>query len=735
MKSKLWIPLIVLSILYSQTTVHAETVSKGVDYTSRQAYLNGIPQTIQQITVQPDAGNYWMTGKGRDHVLATESVLSQVNRSILSGNRVVAAVNADMYKVANGLPIGLQIQQNAVLVSHSVKESALKFPSFVTNGQGKPEIGSYGVIGTLKSASRLMTIHSVNRNENLDNRVGIFTNVHHSSKTINLTGMSETMKKEAAIVTLKGHSMKAFKLGQSYEWTVDQVNTTFRSNVPVPADGVVVVAFGKQKKPLLDLVQEKKLTTQINLIQMSNLQVRNDIVEAVSGYNWLIKDGIGLDLNALAENHDRFLMVVQKARTLIGITADQRVHIITVDQGRPTSKGFSMLEAVAEMKRLGAVSALAFDGGGSTEMMVRRAGESPVRTVNVPADGRSRAVTNSLMLATRYVPEKSAAYMILPEQADLYIGETRQLTVKLTDRNSQPIDAAKKNIKLTGPGVSGMQVKAPLTPGRWTGQLAVDQAKRSVSINITNRLSGMTFNAGKPLTLKVGQKVNLISDGWLNGRKVIIPVSEKKYSVQHPVASITKDVLTAKKAGKTTLTLSAGGKTVSLPLTVMRVQPVPKLSNKSLILDSFESGTYLSTSPYVSSYKTAVSTEQKTAGRASLKMTYDYSGWTKQNGAMYMTSPKWKITVPVTKLSLDLYGDRKAPWLRAQLKDATGKVHTVDFVKRVDWAGFKTVEAKVDPSWPTPIQIQSIYFVETDMQKKGQAQKSNVYLDQLKVWY
>lgn len=739
MKHKLCIILILLGATYTQQTAGAETISKGINYTSTQDSSSGVPQTIQQITVQPDPGNYWVTGKGKDHVLATESVPSQVNRSMSAGNRVVAAVNADMYKVVSGLPIGLQIQKNEVLVSHSIKESALKFPSFVTNGQGKPEIGSFGVIGTLKSAERSLTIHSVNRNENLDNRVGIFTNVHHASKTINFNGLSDAMKKEVAIVTLKGHSIKAFKLGQSYDWTVHQVETTFRTNIPVPSDGVVVVAFGKQKKPLLDLVKENQLKTQINVIQMSDLKVRNDIEEAASGYNWLVKDGIGLDLNALAENHDRFLMIVRKARTIIGVTADQTVHIMTVDQGRTTSTGFTMLEAVAQMKRLGAVSALAFDGGGSTEMMVRRAGESPVRTVNVPADGRSRAVTNSLMVATRYVQETSAAYLILPSQLELYVGETRQLTVKLTDRNSQPIDASQKKIKLTGSGVNGMQVKAPLQPGKWIGQLAVDQAKRSITIQVTNRLSGMTFNGGKPITLKVGQKVNLISDGWLNGRKVVIPLSEKKYSIQQPIASVAKDVLTATKAGKTVLTLSAGGQMISLPLTVTGTQPipkpVPKPSNKSTVLDAFESGTYTSTSPYVSSYKTALSTEQKTAGRTSLKLTYDYSGWTKQNGAMYITNSKWKITAPAAKLSLDLYGDRKAPWLRAQLKDAKGKMHTVDFVKRVDWTGFRTVEAKVDPAWPVPMQVQSLYFVETDLKKKGQTQKSKVYLDQFKVWY
>ncbi|OIN65850.1 hypothetical protein BLD48_13935 [Exiguobacterium sp. KRL4] len=732
MKRKLCILLIILGVFNFQQITHAETISKSVDYTVKQENTSGVPQTIQQLTVRPDSGNQWMTVKGRDHVLATESLPSQVSRSTASGNRVVAAINADMYKVASGLPIGLQIQQNAVLVSHSVKESALKFPSFIINGQGKPEIGSYGIVGTLKSSAQSLTIHSVNRNENLDNRIGIFTSAHHVSKKINFVGLSDAMKKEVAIVTMKGNSVRAFKLGQRHSWTVDRTETTFRSNISIPADEVVLMAFGKQKKLLLDLLKENKVTTQFNLIQMSNLQVRNDIAEAASGYNWLIKDGIGLDLNTISENHDRFLMIVRKARTLIGVTADQTVHIVTVDQGRTTSKGFTMLEAVAQMKRLGAVSALAFDGGGSTEMMVRRAGEFPVRTVNVPADGRSRSITNSLIVSTRYVPEKKAAYMIIPEQTELYVGETRQLTIKLTDRNSQPIDANQKKIILAGTGVSGMTVKAPLQPGKWTGQLAVDQIKRSVTINITNRLSGMTFNGGKPLLLKVGQKVRLTSDGWLNGRKVTIPLNEKKYQLKQPISTISNDVLTAKKPGKTVLTLSAGGQMVSLPITVT----APTTStNQSTVIDSFESGVYISKSPYVSSYSTMLSTEQKSAGRSALKLTYNYSGWSKQNGAMYITNAKWKITSPATRLSLDVYGDQKAPWLRAQLKDAGGRSHTVDFVKRVNWTGFKTVQAKLDPTWPAPIQIQSLYFVETDVKKKGTVQKSKVYLDQLKAWH
>lgn len=710
-------------------TIHGETISKGIDYTTRQETIAGSPQVFRQITVRPDANNYWLTTKGRDHVLATEPLPVQVNRSTMSGNRIIAGINGDMYKVATGLPIGLQIQKNEVVISHSVKESALKYPSFVIGRQGQPEIGSFGVVGSIRSLNQSLTIHSLNRNENLSDRIGLFTSAHHPLKKIKLDEPSETMKKTVAIVVLQGRPVRSFQLGTDYAWTVGKVETKFRSEIDVPSNSVVLVAFGKQKKPLLELIRAKQLTTQFNLIQLSNLAVRNDIQEAVSGYNWLIKDGIGFDLNALATNHDRFLMMARKARTLIGVSADRTVHMLTVDQARNDSRGITMVEAVAQMQRLGAVSALAFDGGGSTEMIVRREGEFPIKTVNYPADGRSRSITNGLMVATRYRPTNVATKVIVARQEEMYLGEKRQLTVKLTDRTGQPVDATKKKITLTGTGVSGLQVTAPITPGEWRGKLKVDQASKTVKINVTNRLSGLVVNGGRPIVLKVGQTQPLITEGWFNSRRVTVPQAEKMYqSIGVNIAKVMKGKVVAKRIGKTAVKLTAGGRTVTVPVTVTSAK-------KTEVLDGFEKGTYEARSPYISSYTARLSTKQKTAGRTSLALTYDYSGWRKQNGAMYLSSPNWIIPSPAKTLSLDVYGNRHAPWLRAKLKDATGKTHLVDFVKEVDWKGFKTVQAQLDSSWQAPLKIETIYFIETDQTQKGDKTKHRVYLDQLKVSY
>lgn len=735
MFKKICILLTTFCLFQSVSTTQAETISKGVTYTTKSETLSGTPQLFRHITVQPDTGNYWMTTKGRDRVLATESLPSQVSRVTASGGRVVTAINADMYRVASGLPIGLQIQQNQVLVSHSVKDSATKFPSFMINGQGKPEIGSFGIIGSATTDTKRVTIHSVNRNENLANRIGIFSSAHHASKMLKLIEPSEAMKKEIAIVYLKGTATSAFTLGKNYQWTVESVDTTFRKEIRLPDAGVVLVGLGKQKAALLALVkaaEEKSnglLSTQLNLVQLSNLQMRNDIQEAVSGYNWLIQNGVGYSLDSLALNHDRFLMLARKARTLIGTTSNGTVQIITVDQARLDSKGITMLEAVEQIKRLGVTSALAFDGGGSTEIMVRRAGEFLPKTANVPADGRSRSITNGLILATHYVPSNVATTILLTAPKELYVGEKGGFGLKLTDANGQPVDATKKSIIWKGTGVKGLQVTAPLTPGKWTGTMQVDRAKRTVSIPVTNRLTGLTVNGGRPILLKVGQRLAISSEGWLNGRRVVIPASQLNYQVANgATASITKGNILAKKIGKTELTVSSGGKTVRLPVTVSAMK-------KEEVIDSFEQGVYEAKSPYVSSYAVRLSSLQKSSGKQSLEMTYDYSGWKKQNGAMYIKKASWIIPSPARALTMDVYGDGRAPWLRSEVKDAAGNRHVVDFVKKVDWKGFKTVQATLDPTWPTPLKIESLYFVETDTSKKGTTIKSKVYLDQLKVLY
>jgi len=76
-------------------------------------------------------------------------------------------------------------------------------------------------------------------------------------------------------------------------------------------------------------------------------------------------------------------------RTAIGITADHRLFLVTVDGRQPHhSIGMTLWELAQFMVQLGCQEAVNLDGGGSTTFVVRG------RVVNRPSDGRERPISN-----------------------------------------------------------------------------------------------------------------------------------------------------------------------------------------------------------------------------------------------------------------------------------------------------------------------------------------------------
>jgi exopolysaccharide biosynthesis protein len=83
-------------------------------------------------------------------------------------------------------------------------------------------------------------------------------------------------------------------------------------------------------------------------------------------------------------------------RTVVGLNADHsKLTLLLVDGRKPgVAVGMSYDELAAEMVRLGCTEALNLDGGGSSVLAVREADK--MKILNVPTDGRERAVANVL---------------------------------------------------------------------------------------------------------------------------------------------------------------------------------------------------------------------------------------------------------------------------------------------------------------------------------------------------
>jgi exopolysaccharide biosynthesis protein len=100
-----------------------------------------------------------------------------------------------------------------------------------------------------------------------------------------------------------------------------------------------------------------------------------------------------VEITGEAEQFKDDILKGRAPRTAIGITADQRLLLVTVNGRQPhISVGMTLDELANLLIELGALEAMNLDGGGSTTMTVRNL------VLNLPSDGKERAVSNAIVV-------------------------------------------------------------------------------------------------------------------------------------------------------------------------------------------------------------------------------------------------------------------------------------------------------------------------------------------------
>jgi len=205
-------------------------------------------------------------------------------------------------------------------------------------------------------------------------------------------------------------------------------------NTPIPRTGAVLVLRGTS-------AQRFNTEAPVGTVMAFRILLNPDwpsagVVDAVGGGPVLVRDGKPV---FGASEQFTTTQLARNPRTGIGQLANGRIVMVVTDgRQRGYSVGMTNFELAQTMVRLGAVTAVAMDAGGSSTIAFDG------NVLNRPSDGSERPVSECVCLLYSGVYAPPASEPVLSPNGD-GIGETQQLSYKL----ARPSNVT---VQLTGPG-------------------------------------------------------------------------------------------------------------------------------------------------------------------------------------------------------------------------------------------------------------------------------------------
>jgi hypothetical protein len=361
---------------------------------------------------------------------------------------------------------------------------------------------------------------------------------------------------------------------------------------------------------------------------------------------------------------------------------------------------------------LGASDAMAFDSGGSSEMVARHLGDAGVDVVTLPSDGRERAIADGLFIVNA-APAGPASQLLLRSSAPaVLLGSALSARAEAVDTNLQPVALDPRSLSwhIDPAGALAFDDAGDLVariPGEATITAATGSISAAATVKVVSAIGGLTIS-GYGVTVPVGTKVQLIANATdALGGPVAIDASAVSWSASGGATmSPTGEFGAGSAPAAVTVRASVGGVTATALVAV---------GDHSEPLESAMPAGTAAGAWHVSASSNAGGGLDGTPapdGSSSLRLTYRFAaaGGTR---AVYAASD---IPVPDEPMAIacDVFGDGNGEWLRASYRNADGITDNVTLARHVDWVGWKTVRAALQPEARRPIIVTRIYVVQPD---------------------
>lgn len=554
------------------------------------------------------------------------------------GYRVVAGINGDFYNVNTGLPIGLVVT-DGVLRSSDAGYYAIGFRADGTAILGKPSIRVSADLGYTvddgfgTSTEVVRPVAAVNKART---NSGIFLYTYDFN-TKHTTGTTE-----AGVNVVCAIEEGSLTIGGTVTARVERVE---ESTVTALQPGEIVLSANSQADTYYSgALQSMQPGSTVTLSVTAADEGWNDVKYAVGALYCLAENGVVASGLAAGTN----------PRTAVGQKADGTLVFYTVDGRRSGhSIGASMTQVGERLLELGCQTVLCLDGGGSTNLAVTTPDSTTATIINRPSE-TGRKVTNQVFLVASDRASGDLDHFYVHAASDYVLaGSSVYITATGIDSSFIPMPVPNHTLTASAGTLENGVLTTPSGGGDITvtasgrgasGSTVVHAISTPDSITLKNGTSNLTT-----LTVTPGSKTTLTAGAIWNHLTLGADAKAFTWSVSGDVGTIDEHgVFTASAPGTGNLTVSAGGKSVTIPVTVAQaaLQTIEDFETPDT---RFFSGYYLTVS------RTNVSNHVQ-RGHYAGKLDYvlpEDTGYYSQAMAGSFSN----LGTPYTALNLWVYGD------------------------------------------------------------------------------
>ncbi|GAA4499149.1 phosphodiester glycosidase family protein [Actinoallomurus oryzae] len=439
-----------------------------------------------------------------------------------------------------------------------------------------------------------------------------------------------------------------------------------------------------------------------------------DLKEMISGATVLIKDGKAY--KDPAGTPPGGANPGRNPETAIGLSKDGRHATFVVLDGRAgesVASGVTPDEATGYLLAHGADSAILFDGGGSSELVARKPGDTKPSVMNAPSDGHERPVANGLFVYSTAKAAGAARKVVINDGTPVTTvpGATADVPVYATDAAWNPAT-----------GTPEVRVE-PSSLATWqNGTLTARRAGDGVIIardghvttteplHVLSKLDSLAIGPDEPDTVNgATQQFTLTGNG-----SVPIPAETAHWTVT-PANLGTVDAhglftAAAGGSGLATVTATAGGASASTTVAVGSVSaPIDEMSDPAGWNLRNTTG-----QPADLSLASGVVPPGSTAS-GSLRLTYTVPGGS--GVKQLVLSSKTTLQAETdsegrnpTGIGLWVKGDGSGINLAESYIGADGLTTTL-YPTTVTWKDWRLVVAQLPPGLKFPLKISFIDFL------------------------